>query len=146
MTPAMSRLFVSVAAACLIAAQPAPASAQVSGEALYAQRCAMCHDKAVPRAPAREALRLMSPEAVLGALQGGTMLVQAFGLTLAEKRAVAVHVAGKEFGSAAGGGGRCSASAAAFTPDGPEWAGWGAGPRMHASSRSPDLRRRISAS
>src|SRR5688500_9899968 len=139
MTPAMSRFFVSVAAACLIAARPVPASAQVSGEALYAKRCAMCHDKAVPRAPAREALRLLSPEAVLGALQGGTMLVQALGLTLAEKRAVAVHGAGKEVGSAAGGGGRCTASAAAFTPDGPECAGWGAGPENARFQSKPGL-------
>jgi hypothetical protein len=40
MAPAMSRFFVSVAAACFIAAQPAPASAHVSGEALYMKRVA----------------------------------------------------------------------------------------------------------
>ena len=54
MTPAMSRFFVSVAAACLIAAQPAPASAQFSREALFAN-VRDVHDKAVPGAPAREA-------------------------------------------------------------------------------------------
>ena len=139
MTTAMSRCFVSVAAACLIASLPVPVNAQVSGEAVYAKRCAMCHDKEVPRAPKRDTLRLMSPEAILGSLQGGTMLPQAFGLTLAEKRAVAVHVAGKEFGSAAGGGSRCTAGAAAFTPDGPEWAGWGAGPENARFQPKPGL-------
>ena len=56
MTLAPSRFAVSVAAACLLAAQPAPAGAQDSGEALYAKRCAMCHDKDVPRAPRRDTL------------------------------------------------------------------------------------------
>jgi cytochrome c5 len=72
MTPAMSRFFVSVAGACLIAAQPAAASAQVSGEALYAQRCAMCHDKAVPRAPARRGGTLNGSGPVVA---GGMVLV-----------------------------------------------------------------------
>ena len=95
MTLAPSRFAVSVAAACLLAAQPAPAGAQDSGEALYAKRCAMCHDKDVPRAPRRDALRLMSPEAILGSLQGGTMAPQAAGLSLAEKRAIAVYAAAR---------------------------------------------------
>ena len=71
MTRVLPRVSVSLAAACLIAAQPAPASAQVSGEALYAKRCAMCHDKDVPRAPRRETLRLMSAEAILGRFRAG---------------------------------------------------------------------------
>ena len=71
MTLTPSRFAVSVAAACLIAAQPAPAGAQDSGEALYAKRCAMCHDKDVPRAPRRETLRLMSAEAILGRFRAG---------------------------------------------------------------------------
>ena len=139
MTLVPSRFAVSVAAACLIAAQPAPAGAQVSGEALYAKRCAMCHDKDVPRAPRRETLRLMSPEAILGSLQGGTMVPQAAGLTLAEKRAVAVYAAGKDFGAGGAGAGRCSAGAPAFTLDGPEWAGWGAGPENARFQPKPGL-------
>ena len=111
----------------------------MSGEALYAKRCAMCHDKDVPRAPRRETLRLMSPEAILGSLQGGTMLPQAVGLTLAEKRAVAVYAAGKDFGTGAAAAGRCSASAPAFTADGPEWAGWGAGPENARFQPKPGL-------
>ena len=81
----------------------------------------------------------MSPEAILGSLQGGTMLPQAVGLTLEEKRAVAVYAAGKDFGSSTGGGGRCSASAPAFAADGPEWAGWGAGPENARFQPKPGL-------
>ena len=139
MTLTVSRLAVSVAAACLIAAQPAPASAQEPGEALYAKRCAMCHDKDVPRAPRREALRLMSPEAIFGSLQGGTMLPQAVGLSLAEKRAIAVYAAGKDFGTGTAAAGRCAASAPAFTAGGPEWAGWGAGPENARFQPKPGL-------
>jgi len=71
MTRVIPRVSVSVAAACLIAAQPAPAGAQEPGEALYAKRCAMCYDKDVPRAPRRETLRLMSAEAILGRFRAG---------------------------------------------------------------------------
>ena len=126
-----------VVAACLIAAQPAPAGAQEPGEALYAKRCAMCHDKDVPRAPRRETLRLMSPEAILGALQGGTMAPQAVGLTLAEggrSRPEAERSPGT-----ARQPGRCSAGAPAFAPDGPEWAGWGAGPENARFQPKPGL-------
>ena len=139
MTLAASRLRVCLAAAFLIAAQPAPAGAQEPGEALYAKRCAMCHDKDVPRAPRRETLRLMSPEAILGALQGGTMAPQAAGLTLADKRAVAVYAAGKDFGAGGAATGRCSGSAPAFTLEGPEWAGWGAGPENARFQPKPGL-------
>lgn len=139
MTLALSRLCVSVAAFGLVSAQPRPASAQVSGEALYARRCAMCHDKDVPRAPRRDTLRLMSAEAILGSLQGGTMAPQAAGLTLEEKRAVAVYTAGKDFGAGAAAAGRCSAGAPAFTLDGPEWAGWGAGPENARFQPTPGI-------
>jgi polyvinyl alcohol dehydrogenase (cytochrome) len=135
----LSRLPAGLAVACLVAVHPAGASAQVSGEALYASRCAMCHDKDVPRAPKLDAMRLMSPEAILGSLQGGTMLPQGIGLTLAEKRAIAVHVAGKDFGSGPGSAGRCAPDAAAFTPAGPEWAGWGAGPENARFQPAPGL-------
>ena len=61
------------------------------------------------------------------------------GLTLAEKRAVAVYAAGKDFGAGAAAAGRCSASAPAFTLDGPEWAGWGAGPENARFQPKPGL-------
>jgi len=40
------------------------------GEALYKQRCAACHEGAVPRAPNRAALKQMSPENVRVAFAG----------------------------------------------------------------------------
>ncbi|HVH59135.1 MAG TPA: hypothetical protein VM709_02340 [Candidatus Sulfotelmatobacter sp.] len=46
-----------------------------AGEALYRQRCAACHEGAVPRAPNRDALKQRSPEGVRFALVGGSMAV-----------------------------------------------------------------------
>jgi polyvinyl alcohol dehydrogenase (cytochrome) len=139
MTLPVARLYVCVAAACLLVLPAAPANAQEPGEALYAKRCATCHDKDVPRAPRREALRLMSPEAIFGSLQGGTMLPQAVGLSLAEKRAIAAYAAGKDFGTGTAAAGRCPPSAPAFTAGGPEWAGWGAGPENTRFQPKPGL-------
>ena len=134
-----SQLSVCLALIGLVALDRAPATAQVSGEAVYAARCAMCHDKDVPRAPKLDAMRLMSPETVLSVMQGGTMLAQAFALTLEEKRAVAVHVTGKTFGTKGTIEGRCAASGEPFAPGGPEWAGWGAGRENARYQANPGL-------
>lgn len=130
---------VRVATACLAAVSSSHASEQAAGAALYEQRCAMCHDNGVPRAPRLETLRLMSAEAVIGVMQGGTMWFQASGLSLAEKQAVAMHVSGKAFASGASAVGRCEAGATTFTPDGPQWAGWGAGPENSRFQPDPGL-------
>jgi polyvinyl alcohol dehydrogenase (cytochrome) len=140
MTLACSRLAASLAAAAWLVAVPArTAGAQAPGETLYVSRCAACHDKDVPRAPRLDVLRQMSPEAILGTLQGGTMLLQARGLTLAEKQAIAVYVAGSDFSSVAGRGGRCSANAAGLVDGAPEWSGWGAGPENARFQPKPGL-------
>ena len=45
-------------------------------KALYKQRCAACHDGAVPRARNRARLKQMSPENVRVALLGGSMALE----------------------------------------------------------------------
>ena len=45
-------------------AQQQETTTNKAGEALYNQRCAACHEGAVPRAPSRAALQQMSPENV----------------------------------------------------------------------------------
>jgi polyvinyl alcohol dehydrogenase (cytochrome) len=72
----------------------APVWAQ-DGAALYRQRCASCHEGGVARAPQADALKQMSPENVVFALNSGSMAFQAFGLTQAEIRAVSEFVTGK---------------------------------------------------
>jgi polyvinyl alcohol dehydrogenase (cytochrome) len=42
-----------------------------TGGAMYRQSCAPCHDAGVERAPQRTALKAMSPERVLDAMENG---------------------------------------------------------------------------
>jgi polyvinyl alcohol dehydrogenase (cytochrome) len=70
------------------------------GATLYKQICASCHDAGVERAPNRQALRAMSPERVLVALETGAMISMTSARTAVERRAIAEFVAGKPFGRA----------------------------------------------
>src|SRR5215218_1613491 len=81
-----------VASAAIVSAQPAP-----DGAALYRDNCASCHDAGADRAPARDALRAMSAERVLTALESGLMVTMASRNSTAERRAIAEFVAGKPF-------------------------------------------------
>src|SRR5262249_59474055 len=67
------------------------------GAALYKQICAACHDAGIDRAPGRDALRAMTPERVLAALENGAMISMTAGRTATERRAVAEFVTGKPF-------------------------------------------------
>src|SRR5260370_4289289 len=69
------------------------------GPALYQKHCASCHDAgAALRAPARAALRKLSPEEVLDTLEAGSMFFVALNRTAAERRAIAMFVTGSPFG------------------------------------------------
>ncbi len=70
-----------------------------SGEALYRQHCAGCHDGAMPRMPSREALKTLTPEHVETALSSFSMRRQGASLSLAERRAVAAYVTGRAAGT-----------------------------------------------
>src|SRR5207244_4010798 len=65
------------------------------GPTVYAQICASCHDAGYDRAPDRAALRSMSPERVLAALETGPMISMTDRRSAAERRAVAEFVTGK---------------------------------------------------
>ncbi|WP_306769230.1 PQQ-binding-like beta-propeller repeat protein [Parafrankia sp. BMG5.11] len=73
----------------LHAAATTPAA---DGAALYAQRCAACHDNASDRTPAREVLAQNRASFILAAMRGGSMAPMAAGLTQAEMEAIARHV------------------------------------------------------
>jgi|SRR5579863_5921092 len=118
---------------CLFAAVAACAQ---DGGAIYAKHCAECHDKGLGRAPLRDAVKQMSPRAVLRALTLGKMMAQAKGLSDAETRAVSVFVTGKTFESLeVPMHGFCAEPNAAFDRPfaGPYWNGWGAGLMNHRS-------------
>jgi polyvinyl alcohol dehydrogenase (cytochrome) len=87
---------VAVVAACLAA----PAYAQApSGEAVYKQSCAACHEGSIPRMPTRAALRELTPEHVETALSSFSMRRQGASLSPAQRRAVAEYVTGRPAGS-----------------------------------------------
>ena len=101
------------------------------GPAVYKQLCASCHDAGFERAPSRDALRAMSPERVLAALESGAMISMTAQRTTAERRAVAEFVTAKSFGQAFD----TTPSPQAMCPTtagqvsnplaGPMWNGWG---------------------
>src|SRR5262245_34958466 len=70
----------------------AMASAQVSGEVIYRERCAGCHDLVSPRIPHRDTLKKMSAARVLRTLDFGAMMTIAYPLRRDEREAVAAYV------------------------------------------------------
>jgi polyvinyl alcohol dehydrogenase (cytochrome) len=123
---AASRVSILVLTSCCAAAF---AQNGGTGEAVYREHCAQCHDKGVGRAPQLLALSLSTPEQVLAALTTGKMAEQGKALTPAEARSVAMFVTGgKSFGSeAAPAQGACAESAPPFDKPfaSPYWNGWG---------------------
>jgi polyvinyl alcohol dehydrogenase (cytochrome) len=130
----MRVLSTGFVAAAAVALSVAPAWAQApSGEAVYKQNCAACHEGNIPRMPTRAALREMAPEHVETALSSFSMRRQGANLSPADRRAVAEYVTGRPSGSyrapldiipksaycAAG----VSGAAAPFS--GASWNGWG---------------------
>jgi len=110
--------------------QSALAQQPSDGATIYKQQCAICHDNpGKTRAQPLAALRMMSPENVVLALESGRMKDQGTLLSTAEKRAVAEYLAGKPFGQAKteqpAQTGQCAAKGL-FAPGANDWNGWGA--------------------
>ncbi|HEV2700509.1 MAG TPA: PQQ-binding-like beta-propeller repeat protein [Steroidobacteraceae bacterium] len=97
--------------------------------ALYQRSCAACHDHPTQRIPARAAIARHSPDEVMQILTGGSMRVQAAGLSMNDRVAVATYITGKApVGHLAPTpeSNRCPAPHAPATQSGPGWNGWGA--------------------
>ena len=72
------------------------------GAALYRRHCAMCHEAgAQTRAPSRDALRQLTPERIVYALESIASPMSSVGLarTREERRALAAYLSGKPFGT-----------------------------------------------
>ena len=101
-------------------------AADPDGSVLFRQNCAVCHGgNGNGRAPAASALRLMSAENIVRALESGLMRQQGLALNSEEKRLVAEFLSGRKIGEATqtGSAGLCPAGAA-FAPGGSTWNGW----------------------
>jgi polyvinyl alcohol dehydrogenase (cytochrome) len=120
-------LTASLSASCALA--------QPNGAELYARACAQCHESSDTeiRAPKRDVMRAMTPEAILRTLESDSMKPFAQELSRAERAAVAVHIAGRALTQQAAA--VMSANEVSCTDgtgdlvrtmDGPGWNGWGA--------------------
>ena len=63
------------------------------GKALFAENCAGCHEGGVPKAPNTVWLEMMSPDAILGAMNGGVMARMAEGLSPQQRVHIAEYLA-----------------------------------------------------
>ena len=100
------------------------------GQAAYDRACAGCHSDAESGAPTRNALRAMTPEAILNALVNGKMQRQGAEMTDADRRAVSEFLAGRALGgtTASSTASKCKASPAMSDASrGASWNGWGNG-------------------
>src|SRR5262245_15834782 len=89
------------------------------GAQVFASSCASCHTGAADsRAPAPDALRARSPQAIMDALLAGAMRPQGSRLSGPERRAVAEFLTGKRFEGEVTGSerGRCAVAGSFSTP------------------------------
>lgn len=101
----------------------------LSGEKLYHQYCAQCHEGQVKRAPHREVMARLPAELVLHSLDVGKMRMQGWIRTLDERRAISEWLTGKKIQDKDDTvGGFCADAPGTFAvEDGaPQWNGWGA--------------------
>ncbi len=119
---------VSLLAAVIVAEARKQVATEESGEALYRQDCASCHDAGISRAPSRGALGQMSRESIRLALTSGSMAQQGANLSPAQIDAL-THFLSKldSTTGAASGAGACPMGGLQFSPKPgqPEWGGWG---------------------
>jgi polyvinyl alcohol dehydrogenase (cytochrome) len=103
-----------------------PASAAVSGEAVYQRRCASCHDSASERTPPRNALKQLSVARILRTLDFGVMINVAYVLSREEREAVASYLGVERPDAPVPPQAYCSDRKATIgAAPNPAWNGWG---------------------
>lgn len=98
------------------------------GKALYEQRCATCHEGGSYKAPHRAYLQILSPGAILGAMNQGPMREMAHDLDATQRRAIAEYLTRRDLAhyKAPAGPRQCSGTARRFDPAKPAAAvSWG---------------------
>jgi polyvinyl alcohol dehydrogenase (cytochrome) len=106
-------------------AATAAAGSRETGAAIYASRCATCHEDSGPPYLNHFVLKAAAPEYIVYMLDAGTMQAQGARLTIGQRAAVAEYLTGKRLGSSASMSvGRCPGQPpSSFS--GPQWDGWG---------------------
>ena len=123
------KLVIAVVFVWIIFISSLPAAAPVSGEIVYQQRCAPCHDSGSARVPHRDELKKLSVTRILRAMDFGVMNNISSKLRQDEREAVATYL------GLAGDAGRppakayCSDRTVKLTGAGKaEWNGWSPSP------------------
>jgi polyvinyl alcohol dehydrogenase (cytochrome) len=105
------------------------AAAPPSGEAVYKQRCASCHDSGNSRAPSRDDLKQFSVTRILRALDFGLMSNIAGPLRRDERDAVATYLGSAAASEAVPAKAYCADRSVKFTGSvEPQWNGWSPSP------------------
>jgi polyvinyl alcohol dehydrogenase (cytochrome) len=114
-------------AAGLIAKQSPPRQNRWRGREIFVQHCAACHhENSGTRAPLPSALRQMTSQQILQALEKGVMKAQGSQLKADERQAVADFLAGRHKVAPKITTGFCSANSS-LQPGSASWSGWGNG-------------------
>jgi len=102
-------------------------SQSLDGEALFSKNCTICHGSPTNvRAPAVDALRQLSPEAVIYALTGGSMRYQGLPLSGTDRSSIAEYLTGRKPDTAARSAAMPTCKVGtAFTSSPVLWNGWG---------------------
>ena len=112
-------------AAILILAAAVSADAQTSGERIYAERCAGCHDLTTQRIPPKSALQKMPAQRILRVLDFGVMMNVAYPLRRDEREAVARYLGTNAADNVPPASAFCADRTVRLTDGrGPQWNGW----------------------
>ena len=103
----------------------AQAAAQPSGELVYAEHCALCHEQVDDRIPHRSALQQMPAASIVRALDAGAMLAIAMTMNRGERIAVAEYLGTDEPEPTTPATAFCSSRAVTLAPTPrTSWNGW----------------------
>jgi polyvinyl alcohol dehydrogenase (cytochrome) len=117
----------AITAAALLIAGSLPRRVKadgVSGEAVYREYCASCHDHAGPRIPPRTALQALSAARILRTLDAGVMMRVAYGLERKQREAVAKYLGNANDETAPPATGFCANRKFSLANSQPSWFGW----------------------
>jgi polyvinyl alcohol dehydrogenase (cytochrome) len=105
-------------------AQPAAAA---SGADVFKRACANCHQEGQTAVPPPDAMRALTPEAIVNSLVNGKMAAQGAALTAAERSAVAQFLTGRApAAESTATANRCTAAVPTADPmQGQRWMAWG---------------------
>src|SRR3984957_13026817 len=125
---ASTSIAIGAIAALLIASwfsRHVAADNRVSGEAVYHEYCASCHDHAGPRIPPRSALQALSAARILRTLDAGVMMRIAYGLQRNQREAVANYLGKAGDDTAPPAAAFCSDRSFSLSENSrPSWTGW----------------------